>query len=344
MKNNFDFLRLLFAIFVVITHSYELSGSTENDLMSVVTNGQTSFSYIGVRGFFIISGFLIFQSLTRSQSLIHFYKKRISRIFPALSVVLILTVVLGIFPYEHNFASYLNNKTAWTYVPNNILLFRLQFSIHGIFDNNPYPSIINGSLWTIPYEITFYALLSLLFFFNDRNKKIILGISVALFFIGRYFFYERSATYGFSIIWGRYFLDLGLYFFFGSYLSALKFDNSHALTLIFGLSLLFFMALIALQAFEIAQYICLPLTVISFGVLSLRFINSIRTTFGDASYGIYIFSFPIQQTLVYYFKLSHLPLIFFTLTLSTIAGYISWHYVEKRFLVNKISEPSIDTH
>ena len=49
-KNNFDFLRLLFAIFVVITHSYAISGIPENDLIAQLTGGQTSFSYLGGTG------------------------------------------------------------------------------------------------------------------------------------------------------------------------------------------------------------------------------------------------------------------------------------------------------
>ena len=57
--NNFDFLRLIFASFVIITHSYPLSGIKECDLMCQISNGQISFSYIGVRGFFVISGYLI---------------------------------------------------------------------------------------------------------------------------------------------------------------------------------------------------------------------------------------------------------------------------------------------
>ena len=59
-KNNFDFLRLVFAVFVIITHSYSISGIKEIDILSQLTNGQTALSYVGVRGFFIISGYLIF--------------------------------------------------------------------------------------------------------------------------------------------------------------------------------------------------------------------------------------------------------------------------------------------
>jgi hypothetical protein len=52
-SNNFDFSRLLFSFFMVITHSYPLSGEKEYDTLCQLTEGQMSFSYLGVRGFFI---------------------------------------------------------------------------------------------------------------------------------------------------------------------------------------------------------------------------------------------------------------------------------------------------
>ena len=56
--NNFDFLRLIFASLVIITHSYALSGATVYDPLARLTQGQMEFSYLGVHGFFIISGYL----------------------------------------------------------------------------------------------------------------------------------------------------------------------------------------------------------------------------------------------------------------------------------------------
>lgn len=90
-KNNFDFLRLIFASLVIVTHSYALLGLVENDLFMQISQVYP-FSYIAVRGFFVISGYLIFQSLIRSGSLISYFWNRFLRLFPALIVVLFLTV------------------------------------------------------------------------------------------------------------------------------------------------------------------------------------------------------------------------------------------------------------
>lgn len=99
-KNNFDFLRLIFASFVIITHSYPLSGVKECDWLCQLSNGQISFSYIGLKGFFVISGYLIFQSLQRSDNIIDYFWKRVLRLFPALFIVLLLTIILTPFVYE----------------------------------------------------------------------------------------------------------------------------------------------------------------------------------------------------------------------------------------------------
>lgn len=64
--NNFDFLRFSFALFVVISHSYPLSGSDlSNQWFLKITNNQIELSSLGLNGFFILSGYLIFQSLDR---------------------------------------------------------------------------------------------------------------------------------------------------------------------------------------------------------------------------------------------------------------------------------------
>lgn len=57
-ENNFDFLRLVFATFVIITHSNVIVGLGDNDWLKQITSTQVNFSYIGLRGFFIISGYL----------------------------------------------------------------------------------------------------------------------------------------------------------------------------------------------------------------------------------------------------------------------------------------------
>ena len=177
-NNNFDFLRFLFALLVVISHSYPLSGSNESSQwIYQVTNGQIVLAQIGLSGFFIISGYFIFQSLKRSNSIIDYFKKRFLRLFPALIVVLFLTMVLAPFVYNSE-TPFFQNAEIYTYFPNNLSLYHLQPSIKGIFDTNSYHAI-NGSLWTIRYEFSLYIALSLLFFFRKQKWVLFSLISFA---------------------------------------------------------------------------------------------------------------------------------------------------------------------
>jgi hypothetical protein len=73
--NNFDLLRILFAWFVIVSHSYVLNGDGATDPLFVATNSTFLFSFIGVKGFFIISGYLIFKSMMVSTSIFEYLVK-----------------------------------------------------------------------------------------------------------------------------------------------------------------------------------------------------------------------------------------------------------------------------
>ncbi len=328
-KNNFDFLRLLFAIFVVITHSYSLSGIDENDLIAQLTGGQTSFSYLGVAGFFIISGYLIFQSMLRSSSLASYFKKRFLRLFPGLIFVLVLTVCLGYFVYDNKWGNYFKNYSMWCYLPNNLSLYNLQFDINGVLKG----AAINGSLWTIRYEFSFYILISLLFFFRKRKcflKKILTCIFIFLL-VFKYFLFQNLGAGGIALGNSKS-LYLGLFFIGGSILAVLRLENSSNKTFFFLAVCVAFCLSFYCNIFYYGQFILLPLLVILAGVSSTRYIHSLSDRFGDISYGVYIYSFPIQQTLMYFFSLKYLQLMAISLPISILFGMLSWHLIEKKAL------------
>ncbi|WP_439882436.1 acyltransferase family protein [Pontibacter sp. MBLB2868] len=301
-KNNLDFLRLIFALFVIISHSYPLSGVGNHDWLYQITNKQLIFSDIGVTGFFIISGFLIFQSLERSENLIDYYWKRALRLFPALIVVLLSTVALAPFVYEGN-TTYLSNMSMWSYIPNNLSLYRPQYHIDGIFENNPYKSAINGSLWTIQYEFTMYFLLSFLLIFRKKKSAsiLILSASFVLLAIANIFFIETLEKHE-LLKSSKNLLNLGSFFIAGSLLASIKINKSNKVNLIGFISFALLITSIAFNQFDLLKLFTLPLVVICFGLGSTPIINNIGNKIGDLSYGIYLLGFPVQQTLVHYFK------------------------------------------
>ena len=111
------------------------------------------------------------------------------RLYPALLIVLLLTIILTPFVYQGDVPFYYN-KSLLTYLPNNLSLYRIQYVIDGVFEKNPYKSIINGSLWTIPYEFTMYILLSFLIRHSPQKKLKLLFIDFPIFIILNQFAYK----------------------------------------------------------------------------------------------------------------------------------------------------------
>lgn len=330
-NNNFDFFRLLFATFVVITHSYVLTGNDQIDFLFQATAGKISLSYIGVRGFFIISGYLIFQSLSRSKNILDYLWKRFLRLFPGLTVMLIFTLCLVPLVYDNWGKPLLQNDSYLTYLPHNLILYTPQFTIDGVFESNPFKSSINGSLWTIQYEFTLYLILLLLYFVRNNSVliKILLSISVFSLLLGNTIFYE------FLKIYDAHLLEFGYFFFSGSLLSAWGFGqigNKNKYILLF-MSILIMS--IPFASFSFLKFLTLPVVIILASTSSTTFINSIGKRIGDLSYGIYIYAFPIQQTIVHFTKCNTIQLVISSLITTIIIAALSWHLVEKKALAWK---------
>ena len=335
-NNNFDFLRFLFALLVVISHSYPLSGSNErSQWIYQITNGQIVLAQIGLSGFFIISGYFIFQSLHRSKNIFNYFKKRFLRLFPALIVVLLVSIILAPFVYKSEIPFFKNNAV-YTYVPNNLSLYHFQSSIKGIFDTNPYHAI-NGSLWTIRYEFSLYVSLSLLFFFRKQKQIGIIFLSFAfVVFCFLYNFYLNRLAYSTLFeIQGLHLLNLGTFFIGGSLLSSIEFEKLKYKSVVLGIAILVLVVSLYFNYYDSVKHVFLPIIIMLIGFMPLPFLSTFGK-FGDMSYGIYIYSFPIQQTLVYFFKINTYTLMITSVFLSIGFGYLSWHLIEKKALKYKV--------
>lgn len=334
-NNNFDFLRFLFALLVVVSHAFPLSGSNESfQWIYKITNGQIVWAQIGLSGFFVISGYFIFQSLERSKNLLDYFKKRFLRLFPALFVVLLLTIVLAPFVYKSEIP-FLKNSAVYTYLPNNLSLYNFQSSIKGIFDTNAYHAI-NGSLWTIRYEFSLYVGLALLFFFKKQKQVVLFlcSFSFLLFYFLHNFYLSRLAGASIVGLQGLHVLNLGTFFIGGSLLACLQFEKVKNKGLILIGSVLILVLSLRFNCYDSVKHIVFPLIVLLIGFIPLPFLCTFGR-FGDMSYGIYIYSFPIQQTLMYFFKMDTYILLIYSVILSIGFGFLSWHLIEKRALKYK---------
>ncbi len=330
-KNNFDFLRFLFAIFVIITHSFALSGiSDKKEWLVAFTHHQTSFSAIGLSGFFTISGYFIYVSLMRSPNLKIYFKKRLLRIIPGLLVVLLLTLCIIPLLYTGS-EPLLTNTSYFTYLPHNISLYGFQGPIDGVFEKLPYHSI-NGSLWTIQYEFSLYVALIMLYFIKPlKNVQLWSTISLLVIMIVLYRtnFYNVHNSQVFQIL-GVHVLNLGGFFVAGAVLAQFEFKKWNHLRIVAITAALILIAFY-LGIYNDVKHVLFPLCIMSLGFIPIKFMQRF-SNYGDGSYGIYIYAFPIQQILIYNFNLDLVEFIIYSIILSIIMGYISWHLVEKRAL------------
>ncbi|GGF11632.1 Peptidoglycan/LPS O-acetylase OafA/YrhL, contains acyltransferase and SGNH-hydrolase domains [Chishuiella changwenlii] len=325
-ENNFDFLRLVFSSAVILSHSFPLTGKDE--FFASITNGQLGFGSLSVDIFFILSGYLIFTSLKYSKTIKNYIWKRVLRLYPALIILMLISLIILPFFYKGN--SIFSEKEYWTYLPNNLSLYKVQYFINGIFESNPYPKAINGSLWSLSYEFTMYIVLVLLFPF--KKSKYIFHI-VLLCFIASYSLYIFKPNF-LSKLFNYIYLDtkelyrLSTYFLAGSLLYFVKFEKFNNLYTRISLLILLFLSLYFTQ-FKVVAPLTLPVLILLVGTLKTKYISSIGEKFGDISYGVYIYGFLVQQILMNYLNLNVLELTIYSIIITYFLAYLSWHYVEK---------------
>ncbi len=182
-SSNINLLRFICAIAVIICHSYAITMG-QDDFVSKYTSGQCNLGGIAVAVFFFLSGLYVTKSLEKTESIIAFIKKRCIRIFPQLWIVVVTSIILGLF-LTTNILNYLGNPLTYMYLLNAILI-----PIHnlpGVFEHLPY-STVNGPLWTLPVEFVCYLGLAFIAYINYKWVKAkhstrIIIIGVVILFI-----------------------------------------------------------------------------------------------------------------------------------------------------------------
>jgi peptidoglycan/LPS O-acetylase OafA/YrhL len=336
-QNNFDFLRILFAMLVFIHHLCLLTNSKAFDPLFRFIR---PFSSQSVPGFFIVSGFLIFMSYENSKTLKNYIEKRVRRIVPAYCFVIIVTAIVGIFLSSLSWYQYITNPALFKYLLANLTLLNfLQPSLPGVFDKNPLNSGVNGSLWTIKVEVMFYIVVPMIAIaLRKFDKLLVVSIIYILSFI-----YKESMNLLAAQTGQRFFVELGwqlpgqLSFFMSGCLLYYYFK-------IFRDKYKYFLvpATIIMIINEFTQSKFLPinfLVPISLAtiVISMAFFTpplKIFSKYGDFSYGAYIYHYPIIQTCISLgiFQVGNYFAVLIISILLMLASYCSWHFLEKPFL------------
>lgn len=157
-STGFDYLRVGLALSVVGWHGLVTSYGT--DLQSRVwASPWRSLVGIILPMFFALSGFLVAGSLQRN-TLPTFLGLRVLRIVPALAVEIGLSaLLLGPLLTRLPLAEYFADARFSAYFLN--VTGDIHYFLPGVFDANPFPSYVNAQLWTVPFELECYVLLAI---------------------------------------------------------------------------------------------------------------------------------------------------------------------------------------
>jgi peptidoglycan/LPS O-acetylase OafA/YrhL len=327
--NNFQLIRLAAAAFVVVFHSFALTGRwTHEPLWRIAP--ELNFGALGVKIFFVISGFLVTQSWLARDAAIPFVAARALRIYPALVAATALTILLAGASSTLAWTDFAIDTQTLDYAWRVALGFDMVYRLPGAFPTNPFPHDVNGSLWTLPIELRLYAglLIAGLVGLLARRSAwlVVIVVLVALFAVQPDWFPLSPND-----------------------------PVTRELTLLFGLGSLAWVwrdrVPISLAGAAVAILLvvwnpyglprgALFAPLLAYVVLVAAYHPRSQwpafNRAGDYSYGLYVYSFPLQQTLMQ--RLPGLePASLFALSLPLALGVaaLSWHLLERPALALK---------
>lgn len=317
--NNFDFLRVTAAFAVLISHQFVLSGRPE----PVTAFG--SWGGVGVLVFFAISGFLVAGSWHADPHIGRFAARRLLRIWPALVCAVLLTVfVLGPLVTTLPLKNYWQSGVTWTYL-KVLGLWDFHTQLLGTFPASSQAGSVSGSLWTIPIEMKCYALLALFGVLGVWHRKWAALILAGCVFA--WFFFLSGIGYDNPL---RMKLQMGIVFLAAVCMFQVRELWMGSRASVFLGSGLVIAAIWHLGLQELAFTLGLPVVIVIFGTWATPLVRRFGR-FGDASYGLYIYAYPVQQTVLW---MGGALLDFWTgllivVCVTTSLAFLSWYLVEK---------------
>lgn len=329
--NNFGVIRIAMALAVLVSHSFFFVAGTPGAEPLTSWTGH-SLGEHAVQVFFFLSGVLVTESLMRSRSLIDFATARTLRVFPGLSVCVVLTAfVLGPLVTTHSAGTYWGDPALPAYILKTVLLISGAAPLPGVFSEHPASNLVNMSLWTLKYEVLCYAALATIGFTalrQDRWRGPTTLVLAAVIFTVFLRAPQVGETYS-AIENVRYFT---LYFGMGTLAALVK----ERLVIDWKSTAVLGVAYATLSSTPWAELTCAlfigALTILAAGV-PLGRMRSLANRW-DVSFGIYIYASPVQQTLLQVDPtLDPLSLSLIAIIPVGVLALASWTWVEKPSLV-----------
>lgn len=352
-----------FASIIVLFHHISLFKSREfgfdegdSIFFSAINH---NFGKIGVHIFFILSGFLITflliqeKRVTGKINILHFYLRRVLRIWP----LYFFTVFMGfvIIPFLYSKFGFLNSTSHYPELILKILngnletlkyylLFLPNFALHY------FGSVAGAShLWSIGVEEQFYLFWPLIFLLKNSRKQVVLILLIAAIPIYKYvLIYLPNGPNVFSFLqvipfYWMAFGGIGAFILFYFKIQISKFFSVFKgwINLIW-FSLTMLILFIPMNHFLFGFLCLIVLLIITSNNSDLKFRNEWMSRIGKISFGIYIHHpvviFIIMSLLNEYYlnwQLSWMGQSLYICAVCLITfgiSYLSFHYFEKPFI------------
>lgn len=324
---GFDYLRLGLAISVICWHTIVTSYGWETQLAVWRSPWRAVFGFI-LPAFFALSGFLVAGSLERSRTLVAFGGLRVIRLVPALAVeVLLSAILLGPLVTTLPLSEYLKGPELHKYFLN--IVGDIHYTLPGVFASNPFPHRVNGQLWTIPAELRCYVTLAALSLFGLAKRAwFVMGVAIlgpVVFLVARVVRHSGElpsldAGVGGIVLVASFLAGVAFY----GFRHRLPHDGRIA-----AAATIATMGLLLLPGG--GALVAAPAAYVTVYVGSLAFRPMPLTKYGDYSYGLYLFGYPLQQTFASFGSWAHhwwLNLLV-CLPAAAVMAVFSWHVVEK---------------
>jgi peptidoglycan/LPS O-acetylase OafA/YrhL len=180
-------LRLIAASLVIISHAYGLSHPVGYYDEDKIFNSQ-GIGWAAVNIFFIMSGYLIGKSVFKNPNVWRFCKNRALRIYPGLIFCTLVSVIfLGIVFRSGDFIHYAASVETLKFTLGNSTAILIQFFLPGVFVHNVYPGAVNGSLWSLPFELGCYAIVGGLLatgILRSPKTRLAAFLALLVFYVG----------------------------------------------------------------------------------------------------------------------------------------------------------------
>jgi peptidoglycan/LPS O-acetylase OafA/YrhL len=337
--NNLDLFRLIAAVAVIYGHSFSLIPNNDHSDIFFKITGIYSAEW-GVKTFFFMSGLLVVNSIITNKSPYSYVIKRAARIWPGLVFVVFGTAfVIGPLCTNLPVSEYFSNIETFVYV-KKMLLFEIwggnNIGLPGVFEINRSPNVVNAPLWTLSVEFFACILILGLYLIGAFDRRIawiffILFLADALWPSRLIFWWLPKDNSDFSYITFCFAICgllavyksravINFHLILGAIILSLLFKGwMHQIYLVYAT-----MFLLVLWLATLPQIIKLP-------------------KFPDISYGVYLWGWPIQQSVVNFFpNLRYWISLSITLIAVFLIAYVSWRFIEKpsismgKKLINRI--------